>query len=102
MSKTKKIYIIGGGQTAAYAAKEIRSIDSHSDLTIISEEKYFPYEKPPLSKDFLLDKINFENLLFFPENFYKENRINFISNTKIIEVDFDNKKIKSIKKKLSI
>ena len=98
MSKTKQIYIIGGGQTAAYAAKEIRSIDSHLDLTIISEEKYFPYEKPPLSKDFLLDKINFENLLFFPENFYKENRINFISNTKIIEVDFDNKKIKSIKK----
>ena len=98
MSKTKQIYIIGGGQTAAYAAKEIRSIDSHSDLTIISEEKYLPYEKPPLSKDFLLDKINFENLLFFPENFYKENRINFISNTKIIEVDFDNKKIKSIKK----
>jgi len=98
MSKTKQIYIIGGGQTAAYAAKEIRSIDSHSDLTIISEEKYFPYEKPPLSKDFLLDKINFENLLFFPENFYKENRINFISNTKIIEVDFDNKKIKSVKK----
>ena len=98
MSKTNQIYIIGGGQTAAYAAKEIRSIDSHSDLTIISEEKYLPYEKPPLSKDFLLDKVNFENLLFFPENFYKENRINFISNTKIIEVDFDNKKIKSIKK----
>ena len=98
MSKTNKIYIIGGGQTAAYAAKEIRSIDIHSDLTIISEEKYLPYEKPPLSKDFLLDKINFENLLFFPENFYKENRINFISNTKIIEVDFDNKTIKSIKK----
>ena len=67
-------------------------------MTIISEEKYLPYEKPPLSKDFLLDKINFENLLFFPENFYKENRINFISNTKIIEVDFDNKTIKSIKK----
>ena len=98
MSKTNQIYIIGGGQTAAYAAKEIRSIDSHSDLTIISEENYLPYEKPPLSKDFLLDKINFENLLFFPENFYKENRINFISNTKIMEVDFDNKKIKSIKK----
>lgn len=98
MSKTNQIYIIGGGQTAAYAAKEIRSIDSHSDLTIISEEKYLPYEKPPLSKDFLLDKINFANLLFFPENFYKENRINFISNTKIMEVDFDNKKIKSIKK----
>ena len=64
MDKTKQIYIIGGGQTAAYAAKEIRSIDSHSDLTIISEEKYFPYEKPPLSKDFLLDKINYYDYFY--------------------------------------
>ena len=54
MNKKKQIFIIGGGQTAAYAAKEIRSSDINSDITIISDEKYLPYEKPPLSKDFLL------------------------------------------------
>jgi 3-phenylpropionate/trans-cinnamate dioxygenase ferredoxin reductase subunit len=93
--KKKQITIIGGGQTAAYAAKEIRSLDTNSHITIISEEKYLPYERPPLSKDFILDKMNFNDLLFFPESFYKENNINFIPNTKIIKTDFDNKKINS-------
>jgi 3-phenylpropionate/trans-cinnamate dioxygenase ferredoxin reductase subunit len=95
MNKTKKILIIGGGQAAAYASKEIRSIDTSSDVTIISEEKYLPYERPPLSKDYILEKVAFNDLLFFPENFYLENNINFIGSTKITKVDFDNKTISS-------
>ena len=89
----KKIIILGGGQTAAYAAKEIRSIDITSDVTIISDEKFLPYERPPLSKDYILDKVNFDNLLFFSETFYEENKINFIGNTQIKKADFINKKI---------
>jgi 3-phenylpropionate/trans-cinnamate dioxygenase ferredoxin reductase subunit len=95
MNKTKKILILGGGQAAAFASKEIRSIDTGSDVTIISEEKYLPYERPPLSKDYILDKVTFNNLLFFPKNFYVENNIKFIGSTKITKVDFDNKKISS-------
>ena len=95
MNKTKKILILGGGQAAAYAAKEIRLIDKNSDVTIISDEKYLPYEKPPLSKDYILDKVTFDDLLFFSENFYKENNIKFKGSTKITKVDFDNKKITS-------
>ena len=95
MNKTKKILILGGGQAAAYAAKEIRAIDNGSELKIISEEKYFPYERPPLSKDYILEKVVFNDLLFFPENFYLENNINFIGSTKITKVDFDNKTISS-------
>ena len=95
MNKTKKILIIGCGQAAAYASKEIRSIDTSSDVTIISEEKYLPYERPPLSKDYILEKVAFNDLLFFPENFYLENNINFIGSTKITKVDFDNKTISS-------
>ena len=95
MNKTKKILILGGGQAAAFASKEIRSIDTGSDVTIISEEKYLPYERPPLSKDYILEKVTFNDLLFFPENFYLENNINFIGSTKITKVDFDNKRISS-------
>jgi 3-phenylpropionate/trans-cinnamate dioxygenase ferredoxin reductase subunit len=95
MNKTKKILILGGGQASAFASKEIRSIDTGSDVTIISEEKYLPYERPPLSKDYILEKVAFNDLLFFPENFYLENNINFIGSTKITKVDFDNKTISS-------
>ena len=66
MINKKHIIIVGGGQAAAYAAKEIRAIDTSSDLTIISEELCYPYERPPLSKDFLLDKMTLINV-FFPK-----------------------------------
>ena len=87
---------MGGGQAAAYAAKEIRSIDSHSNLTIVTEEKKLPYERPPLSKDYLLDKIDFEKSLFFPQNYYDENNIICLRNEKIKMVDFENKKLSSV------
>ena len=87
------IIILGGGQTAAYAAKEIRSIDHSIPLTIISEDNYLPYERPPLSKDCLLEKKIYDQILFFPKNFYEENKINFILNKKITNVDFEKNKI---------
>ena len=63
--KNKNIIILGGGQACAYAAKEILSIEPESNLTIISEEKNLPYERPPLSKDYLLEKMSLEQCLFF-------------------------------------
>ena len=97
---SKHIIIVGGGQAAAYAAKEIRSIDTSSDLTIITEEFCYPYERPPLSKDYLLDKMTLDQCFFFPKDFYEENKINFIFNTKINNFDFQNKKITSNDNKL--
>ena len=94
----KKIIILGGGQSAAFAAKEIRSVDNSSQITIISEEKSLPYERPPLSKDFILGKLELEQFLFFPSEFYKKNNININTEEKIIKVDFNNKILTSSKK----
>ena len=89
------IAIIGGGQTAAYAAKEIRENDLNCKITIFSEENFLPYEKPPLSKEYLKNNKEFESLLFFSEEFYDEKKIMFEKNTKIVDVDFENKLILS-------
>ena len=92
----KHIIILGGGQAGAYAAKEIRDKDTQSQLTIISEEKSLPYERPPLSKDYLLEKKSFEKCLFFSNEFYKKNNIKVITDEKIIKVDLKNKCLISI------
>ena len=97
MNKKKHIVILGGGQTAAYAAQEIRKIDTSSKLTIISEENHLPYERPPLSKDLILNKISFDQCLFFSKNYYLENNIDFVKNTNIVSADFLNQKIYSFK-----
>jgi len=87
----KKIVILGGGQSAAYAAKEIRINDNKADITIISEEKVLAYERPPLSKDYITDKKKLEDFTFFNSEFYSKNNIEYIKNTKIINLDFQNK-----------
>ena len=50
---SSKILIIGAGQAGIYAASEIRKHDQDSAITIFGDENYLPYERPPLSKDFL-------------------------------------------------
>ena len=68
-----QIIILGGGQTACFAAEEIRKHDKVSDLLIISNEKYLPYQKPPLSKDCLIGNMKYEECLIYDKNFYINN-----------------------------
>ena len=91
---SSKILIIGAGQAAIYAAIEIRKHDEESVITIFGEEDYLPYERPPLSKDFLINKKQEDEILFFSKQFFEDKKISFI-NKKIEKVDFKNKLITS-------
>ena len=86
------IIILGGGQAGIYAAREIRQNDSKSNIKILGEENLLPYERPPLSKDFLLDKKNEEDLFFHSSDVLKNENIEF-ENISINKVDFENKKL---------
>ena len=85
----KKIFILGGGQSALYAAREIRKNNIDVEITILGDEKFIPYERPPLSKDFLLNKRIDEDLYFCSKETLEEEKINYL-NTIIIKVDFEN------------
>ena len=95
---TKKILILGGGQSALYAAREIRRNDEEASITIFGEEKQLPYERPPLSKDFLLNKKNEEDLIFNSSGVLEDKKINYI-NIKIEKVDFETKTLFSYNEK---
>ena len=86
------IIILGGGQAAIYAAREIRKNDAESNIKILSEENLLPYERPPLSKDFLLNKKNEDDLYFHSSDVLKNENIDF-ENVLINKVDFENKKL---------
>ncbi len=87
------IIILGGGQSAAYAIREIRNNDKKSSITLITEENYYPYERPPLSKDYLLGKKEKQDIEFFESSFYKENNIEFKFQTQIKSADFNNNQL---------
>ena len=86
------IIILGGGQAAIYAAREVRKNDTDSNIKILSEENLLPYERPPLSKDFLLNKKNEDDLYFYSSDVLKNENIDF-ENVLINKVDFENKKL---------
>ena len=86
----RKIVILGGGQSALYAAREIRRNDEESFITVLGEEKQLPYERPPLSKDFLLNKKNEQDLVFNSSKVLEDKKIDYV-NAKIIKVDFETK-----------
>ena len=90
MNSHKKILIIGSGQAAIYAASEFRKHDKDSTVTIFGNENYHPYERPPLSKEFLMNKKKEDEFLFFSKNFFDDQNVSFI-NKKIDSVDFKNK-----------
>ena len=90
----KKILILGGGQSALYAAREIRRNDEEASITILGEEKQLPYERPPLSKDYLLNKKNEEDLVFNNSKVLDDKKIFYI-NTNIEKVDFNTKTLVS-------
>tara|TARA_Y100000741_G_scaffold128828_1_gene97026 strand:- start:182 stop:1417 length:1236 start_codon:yes stop_codon:yes gene_type:complete len=89
MNSLKKILILGSGQAAIYAASEIRKHDKDSLVTIFGKENHHPYERPPLSKEYLIDKKKVDEFLFFSKNFFDDQNINFI-NKEINSVNFKN------------
>ena len=52
----RRILVIGGGVASAAAVAELRKEGFDGDLTLVSAEDTVPYERPPLSKEFLLGR----------------------------------------------
>lgn len=67
--------IVGGGHAGAQAAILLRQLKFAGTIGLISAEPEFPYERPPLSKDYLAGEKPFERLLLRPPAFWKDQAI---------------------------
>lgn len=71
------IVIVGAGHGGAQAAIALRQQGFTGSIVIIGEEPELPYERPPLSKDYLAGDKPFERLLIRPAAFWSERQIDF-------------------------
>ena len=79
--------IVGGGQAGYSVASKLRAMGFKGSIEILCAENSAPYQRPPLSKKFLMGEIPKERLFIRPEIFYKEKKINLrlgVSVTKIV------------------
>ena len=69
------IVIIGAGQAGASLAIKLRALGYKGDVTLVGEEKFPPYQRPPLSKKYLLGNMALDRLYLRPRDFYTEQLI---------------------------
>jgi 3-phenylpropionate/trans-cinnamate dioxygenase ferredoxin reductase subunit len=54
MSNIKDVVIVGAGQSGGWAAKTLRDVGFAGSVLLVGDERHFPYERPPLSKNVLV------------------------------------------------
>ena len=69
------VVVIGAGQAAASCVARLRAKGFDGAITLIGEEPVPPYQRPPLSKGYLLGEMTRERLYLRPEAFYAENGV---------------------------
>ncbi len=81
------ILIVGTGQAGAQAAISLRQEGFEGSITMVGEEADLPYERPPLSKDYLSGDRTPDRLLLRPPAFWAERQVKIITSTRIAQVD---------------
>ena len=81
------IVIIGTGHAGAQAAIALRQEGFDGTITMIGEEAYPPYERRPLSKEYLAGEKAFERILIRPERFWEERAVTLRLAERIVAVD---------------
>jgi 3-phenylpropionate/trans-cinnamate dioxygenase ferredoxin reductase subunit len=81
------VIIVGGGQGGYQAAASLRTEGYEGSVTIVSEEPHIPYQRPPLSKAFVLGKQDVDRLQLRPEPYFSERNIELLLGERVDRID---------------
>ncbi|MEM7671680.1 MAG: FAD-dependent oxidoreductase, partial [Pseudomonadota bacterium] len=82
-----RIVVVGAGQAAASLAFKLRSEGHDGPLTVIGAERALPYQRPPLSKKYLLGEMELERLYLRPESWYRDNDVTLKLGSTVTAID---------------
>jgi 3-phenylpropionate/trans-cinnamate dioxygenase ferredoxin reductase component len=85
--------IVGTGQAGFQTAASLRSEGYADPITLIGEEPHIPYNRPPLSKGFVLGTQDAESIELRPVNFYKSHQINLLCGERVVGISRAEKQI---------
>jgi 3-phenylpropionate/trans-cinnamate dioxygenase ferredoxin reductase component len=82
----QQIVIAGSGQAAAQAVDTLRRKGFAGKLTVVGDEPWLPYQRPPLSKKYLTGALERERLLLRPAHFYAEHGVEIRGGRRVTEI----------------
>ena len=87
MNANPAYVIVGAGLAGAKAAETLRAEGFAGPLVLIGEETERPYERPPLSKDYLLGKAERDTIFVHPESWYATNGVDLRLGAAVTGID---------------
>ena len=82
-----KVVVIGAGQAGASLVARLRAKGFTGDVTLIGEEHVPPYQRPPLSKAYLLGEMEADRLFLRPASYYADNHIALHTDATAVSID---------------
>jgi 3-phenylpropionate/trans-cinnamate dioxygenase ferredoxin reductase subunit len=87
MTTQPSFIIVGGGLAGAIAAEILREEGFDGRIILLGEEPYRPYERPPLSKDYLQGKAERDSIFAHPEPWYADHAVELRLSTAVTSLD---------------
>jgi 3-phenylpropionate/trans-cinnamate dioxygenase ferredoxin reductase subunit len=79
--------LVGGGLASAYCASELRKQGAEGSVLLVAREPEPPYERPPLSKEYLRGEASREDAYVNPPEWYEENDVELRTKTSVMSLD---------------
>lgn len=81
------VAIVGAGQAGAALAAKLRALGHVGPITLIGDETAAPYQRPPLSKGYLLGDMPLDRMLLRAPEFWAAQDIRLVTGTPVLAVD---------------
>ena len=79
--------LVGGGMASAYCASELRKRGAEGTILLVGREPEPPYERPPLSKEYLRGEAERSDAYVNPPDWYEENSVELLTRTNVMALD---------------
>ena len=79
--------IVGGGHAAGQAAASLRQEGYEGELVIVADEPHIPYQRPPLSKQYLAGEQGLDRVYLRAEKFYADKSVDVRRSTRVAAID---------------
>ena len=90
---TARVVIVGAGQGGLQAAESLRSKNFQGEIVLCGDEPHLPYNRPPLSKDFLLGNISQAQLTIRQDTVFEKKQIDLKVNCAVSAINPDEKSV---------
>jgi 3-phenylpropionate/trans-cinnamate dioxygenase ferredoxin reductase subunit len=94
VTRDVEFLLVGGGMGSAHCAAELRKRGAEGDILLVGREPEPPYERPPLSKEYVRGDAKRADAYVHPANWYAENDVELLTGKNVMSLDVEGRTAK--------